>query len=74
MVKGYDSPWTMWKCTHCTFAAKHKGRSGSSTHETSHVFVEEQKMSQCCKLAHPCSLDDLIAFNDVGKIDGLMTQ
>ena len=52
-------------------AAKHKGRSGSSTQDTSQVLVEEQKkpryMLQCSQLAHPCSLDDLILFNDVGK-------
>ena len=49
MVKDYDSPWTTWRCPQGIRAAKHKERSGSSTQETPHVLVEEQK-----KPRHTC--------------------
>ena len=51
LAKGYDSPWTTWRCLNLlrTGYTCSKAYSGSSTQETPHVIVEKQK-----KLRHTC--------------------
>ena len=58
LEKGHDSPWTTWRCLN-------RLRTGY----TCSGKIEEitAHMLQCSQLAHPCSLDDLIMFNDIGK-------
>ena len=45
MAKGHDSPWTTWRYFNRlhTWYTCSKGQSGSSTQETTHVLMEEQK-------------------------------
>ena len=43
LAKGYDSPWTTWRCLkQGILAAKHKGKRGSYVQGTPHVLVEKQ--------------------------------
>ena len=75
-ARGYDSPWTTWRC----FNRLRTGYTCSKTQRTKRKFYIEDSTCSCGKaeestahmlqgsqLAHPCSLDDLIMFNDVGK-------
>ena len=51
MERGYDNASTV--CAQGILAAKHKGKSGSSTQETPHVLVEKQKKQRhSCYSAH----------------------
>ena len=55
-------------CTQGILAAKHKGKSGSSTQATPHLFVEEQnKLLHTCYSAPNSHIPALIMLNDVGK-------
>ena len=76
LAKGYDSPWTTWSCLNrpstgytCSKAQRNKWKlyTGDTTRACGKTEETAAHMLQCSQLAHPCSLDDLIMFNDVGK-------
>ena len=76
LVKGYDSPWTTWRCLNrlgtgytCSKAHRKKWKfyTGDTTCSCGKAEEPAAHMLQCSQLAHPCSLDDLIMFNYVGK-------
>ena len=76
MAKGYECPWTTWKClnhwrTGYTFSKtqrkKWKFYTGDTICSCGRAEETTAHMLQCSQLAPPCSLDYLITFNDVGK-------
>ena len=76
MAKGYDSPWTTWRCLNrlrtgytCSKAQMKKWKfyTGDTTCACGKAEETTAHMLQCSQLSHPCALDDLIMFNDVGK-------
>ena len=76
LAKGYDSPWTTWMCLNilrtgytCSKAQRKKWKfyTGDITCACGKAEETTAHMLQCSQLAHPCSLDDLIMSNDVGK-------
>ena len=75
MAKGYHCPWTTWKCLNrlrtgftCSKAQRKKCKfyRGDTTSVCGSAKETTAHMLQCSQLAHHCSLDDLITFNDVG--------
>ena len=76
LAKGYDSQWTTWRFLNhlrtgytCSKAQRKKWKfyTGHTTCACGKAEETTAHMLQCSQLAHPCSLDDLIMFNDVGK-------
>ena len=76
MTKSYARAWTTWRCLNRlrTGYACSKSQVKKWKYYTGHTMCacrqEEETtshMMQCLKLAHPCSLDDLIKFNDRAK-------
>ena len=73
---GYDSPYTTLRCLNrlltgytCSKAQRKKSKfyTGDTTCACGKSEETAVHMVQCSQLAHPCSLDDLIMLNDVGK-------
>ena len=76
LATGHDSPWLNWRCLNrlrtgytCSKEQRKKWgyfngdttcECGLATENTSHMF-------QCTLLAHPCTLDDLLEFNDTAQ-------
>ena len=76
LAKGYDSPWTTCSCLNrlrtgytCSKAQRKKWKlhTGDTTCACGKAEKNAAHMLQYSQLAHPCYLDDLIMFNDVGK-------
>ena len=76
MAKCYNRPWTTWKCLNrlrtgytCSKTQRKKWKfyTGDTTCACGRAEETTAHMLQCYQLAHPCSLDDLITFNGVGK-------
>ena len=70
MAKVYESPWTTsahgYTCSK-TPRKKWKLYIGETICACGKADEAMAHMLQCSQLAHPCSLDDLITLNDVGK-------
>ncbi len=76
LAKGSDTPWTTWRClnrlrTGYTCSKMQRKKWGYYNGDTTCECGTEQEttahMLQCPLLTHPCTLDDLIKFNDIGK-------
>ena len=76
LAKGYDSPWTTWRCLNrlrtgytCSKAQRKRWKfyTGDTTCTCGKAEETATHMLQCSQVAHPCSLDDLIMFNDIGE-------
>ena len=76
LAKGYDSPWTTWRCLNrlstgytCSKTQRKQWKfyTGDTTCACGIAEETTTHMLQCSQLAHACSLDDLIMFDDVGK-------
>ena len=81
LAKGYDRPWTTWRClnrlrTGYAYSKEQRKKwnyyDGDTTCECGLAKESAARMMRCNLLAHPCTLDDLIMFNDRGK--HLMTR
>ena len=66
LAKGYDSPWTTWRCLnrrrtgyHCSKAQRKKWKfyTGDTTCACGKAEETAAPMLQCSQLSHPCSLD-----------------
>ena len=76
MAKGYDSPWTTWKCLKrlrtgytCSKTQRKKWKfyTGDTTCASGRAEETTAHMLQFSQLARHCSLDDVITLNDAGK-------
>ena len=76
LAKGFDSPWTTWRClnrlrTGYTCSKDQRKRwgyyEGDTTCECGQGPETTAHMLQCPLLAHACTLDDLLQFNDIAK-------
>ena len=73
---GHDSPWLNWRCLNrlrtgytCSKEQKKKWGylNGDTTCECGLAAESTSHMLQCSLLAHPCSLDVLLEFNDTAQ-------
>ena len=53
-----------------TLAVSSRGRNGATSMETQHVRADWMKKNtahilRCSTLTHPCTLDNLLKFNDI---------
>ena len=66
-AKGYDSPWLTWRClnrlrTGYTCSKEQRKKWGSFNG----LYAENTThMLRCSLLTHPCTLDELLKFNDI---------
>ena len=74
-AKGYDSPWLTWWClnrlrTRYTCSKEQRKKWGYFNGYTTCACVLDAEntvhMLRCSLLTHPCTLDDLLKFNDIG--------
>ena len=74
-AKGYDSHWLTWRCLNrlragYTCSKEQRKKWGYFNGDTTCVCGLNEKntvhMLQCSLLTHPCTLDDLLKFNDIG--------
>ena len=75
-AKGYDSPWLTWRClnrlrTGYTCYKEQRNKlgylNGDITCACGLATENIAHMLQCSLLAHHCTMDDLLKFNDIGK-------
>ena len=73
LVTGHDSPWLNWRClnrlrTGYTCGKEQRKKwgyfNGDTTCECGLATANTSHMLQCTLLAHLCTLDDLLEFND----------
>ena len=73
LATGHDSPWLNWRCLNrlrtgytCSKEQRKKWGyfNGDTTCECGLATENTSHMLQCTLLAHPCTLDDLLEFND----------
>ena len=57
LATGHDSPWLNWRCMNRLTTGYTTCERGLAEESTSHML-------QCSLLAHPCTLDNLLEFND----------
>ena len=76
MAVGHNTPWTTWRClnrlrTGYTCSKSQRKKWKLYTGDTTCACGQEEEttahMLQCSDLAQPCTLDDLIVFNDTAK-------
>ena len=76
IATGHDSPWLNWRClnrlrTEYTCSKEQRKKwgyfNGDTTCECGLAAVSTAHMLQCSLLAHPCTLDDLLEFNDTAQ-------
>ena len=76
LVTGHDSPWLNWRCLNrlrtrynCSKEQRKKWGyfNGDTICECGLVAESTAHMLQCSLLAHPCTLDDLLEFNDTAQ-------
>ena len=74
-AKGRDSSWLTWRClnrlrTGYTCSTEQRRKWGYFNGDTTCVCgLDEENtahMLRCSLLTHPCTLDDLLKFNDLG--------
>ena len=73
---GNDSPWLNWRCLNrlrtgytCSKEQRKKWGyfNGDTTCECGLAAENTSHSMQCTLLAHPCTLDDLLEFNDTAQ-------
>ena len=65
LVTAHDSPWLNWRCLNRRRTRyKWEYFNGDTTCECGQAAESTAHMLQCSLLAHPCTLDDLLEFND----------
>ena len=76
LATGHDSPWLNWRCLNrlrtgytCSKEQRKKWGyfNGDTTCECGLASENTSHMWQCTLLAHPCTLDDLLEFNDTAQ-------
>ena len=76
LATGHDSPWLNWRCLNrlrtgytCSKEQRKKWGyfNGDTTCECGLATENTSHMLQCTLLAHPCTLDDLLKFNDTAQ-------
>ena len=76
LATGHDSPWLDWRClnrlrTGYTCSKEQRKTwgyfNGDTTCECGLTTENTSHMLQCTLLAHPCTLDDLLEFNDTAQ-------
>ena len=76
LATGHDSPWLNWRCLNrirtgytCSKEQRKKWGyfKGDTTCECGLATENTSHMLQCTLLAHPCTLDDLLEFNDTAQ-------
>ena len=76
LATGHDSPWLNWRCLNrlrtgytCSKEQRKKWGyfNGDTTCECGLATENTSHMLQCTLLAHPCTLDDLLEFNDTAR-------
>ena len=76
LARGHDSPWTTWRCLNrlrtgytCSKEQRKKWHyyDGDTTCECGLSPESTKHMMQCPLLEHPCTLDDLLKFNEKAK-------
>ena len=76
LATGQDSPWLNWRCLNrlrtgytCSKEQRKKWGyfNGDTTCECGLATENTSHMLQCTLLAHPCTLDDLLEFNDTAQ-------
>ena len=76
LAKGHDNPWLTWRCLNrlrtgytCSKEQRRKWGyyDGDTMCECCKATETTAHMLQCSLLPHPCSLEDLLTFNDTGK-------
>ena len=76
LATGYDSPWLNWRCLNrlstgytCSKEQRKKWGyfNGDTTCECGLATENTSHMLQCTLLAHPCTMDDLLEFNDTAQ-------
>ena len=76
LATGHDSPWLNWRCLNrlrtgytCSKEQRKKWGyfNGDTTCECGLAIENTSHMLQCTLFAHPCTLDDLIEFNDTAQ-------
>ena len=76
MAKGYDRPWTTWKCLNRLRTGVHlqqdTKKEVEGLHRIHHMFLEISEETavhifQCSQPSHLCYLDNLITFNGAVK-------
>ena len=76
LATGHDSPWLNWRClnrlrTGYTCSKEQRKKwvyfNGDTTCECGLETENTSHMLQCTLLAHPCTLDDLLEFNDTAQ-------
>ena len=76
LASGYDSPWLTWRCLNllwsgytCSQEQRKKWGyyEGDTTCACSLDPENTADMLRCSLLPHPCTLDDLIKFNDLER-------
>ena len=72
LATGHDSPWLNWRCLTRTGYTCSKERwgyfNGGTTCECGLEAESTSHMLQCSLLVHPCTLDDLLEFNDTAQV------
>ena len=73
LATGHDRPWLIWRCLNrlrtgytCSKEQRKKWGyfNGDTTCECGLATENTSHMLQCTLLAHPCTMDDLLEFND----------
>ena len=76
LATGHDSPWLNWRCLNrlrtgytCSKEQRKKWEyfNGDITCECGLATENMSHMLQCTLLEHPCTLDDLLEFNDTAQ-------
>ena len=76
LARGHTSQWTTWKClnrlrTGVTYSKEQRKKwgyyEGDITRDCGVSSENTRHMLECPLLAHSCSLDDLIQFNETAK-------
>ena len=76
LATGHDSPWLNWRCMNrlrtgytCSKEQRKKWGyiNGDTTCECGLATENTSHMLQCTLLAHPCTLDELLEFNDTAQ-------
>ena len=74
LAKAYDSHWLTWRClkrlrTGYTCSKEQRKKWGYFNGDTCACGLDEENtvhMLRCSLFTHPCTLDDLLKFNDIG--------
>ena len=73
-AKWYESPWLTWRClnrprTGYPCSKEQRKKWGYFNGDTCACGLDEENtahMLRCSRLTNPCTLDDLLKFNDIG--------